>query len=364
LKLRAGIVRCGACKQIFNGIEHLLPPEDAASSLAPVARASAPVTPTETAAVTPRAPDFSESHAADQTDLSSVKFTINSLDFDVPIEPQAAHQKSATISPESPPAPKADPTAAPVASTETEYHLDESPELTTSSHTMSAPAFLEDREQAASNDFPDQINQFVPTLQPLVEQDDDWSELTEVDEAGNVEIIPVDEPGFVKKWQQQQRTGRMRRILVSIASLILFVGLLAQGIYVFHKQITAWFPSMEPVFVQLCSKMGCQTNLPAQITAVSIESSELQTLAASKNTFALTLLLGNHSQVTQAWPNIELTLNDGNEQPVGRRIFMPNEYLATSPGAGIPANTEQSVKIFFELTQLKASGYRVYLFYS
>ncbi|HVL76980.1 MAG TPA: MJ0042-type zinc finger domain-containing protein, partial [Noviherbaspirillum sp.] len=27
LKLRAGLVRCGACKQIFNGIENLRPPE-------------------------------------------------------------------------------------------------------------------------------------------------------------------------------------------------------------------------------------------------------------------------------------------------------------------------------------------------
>jgi predicted Zn finger-like uncharacterized protein len=37
LKLRAGLVRCGACKQIFNGIEHLLPPEEPGQRIAPAA---------------------------------------------------------------------------------------------------------------------------------------------------------------------------------------------------------------------------------------------------------------------------------------------------------------------------------------
>src|SRR5690606_24379730 len=32
LKLRAGLVRCGRCKQIFNGIEHLLPPDGTPAS--------------------------------------------------------------------------------------------------------------------------------------------------------------------------------------------------------------------------------------------------------------------------------------------------------------------------------------------
>jgi predicted Zn finger-like uncharacterized protein len=35
LKLRAGLVRCGACKEIFNGIEHLLPGESLAATQTP-----------------------------------------------------------------------------------------------------------------------------------------------------------------------------------------------------------------------------------------------------------------------------------------------------------------------------------------
>src|SRR5450830_1344205 len=49
LKLRGGLVRCGACNEVFNGSEHLVDP-DAAASLPPippltVATGAAPVAP-------------------------------------------------------------------------------------------------------------------------------------------------------------------------------------------------------------------------------------------------------------------------------------------------------------------------------
>ena len=50
MKLRAGLVRCGYCKEIFNGIENLLPSEGAAMPAAPattkaVATPQTPATP-------------------------------------------------------------------------------------------------------------------------------------------------------------------------------------------------------------------------------------------------------------------------------------------------------------------------------
>ena len=75
LKLRAGLVRCGACKQIFNGIEHLLRPDERCSPLPalgtrtgnaiprrPISRQQAT---TEVAAASFIAPDESPMPAAD-----------------------------------------------------------------------------------------------------------------------------------------------------------------------------------------------------------------------------------------------------------------------------------------------------------
>src|SRR5690606_34548840 len=65
LKLRAGLVRCGACKQIFNGVENLLGPElpaPAKPSGMPVPRP--PVPPPAPSATPPSPPPSPDSAAA------------------------------------------------------------------------------------------------------------------------------------------------------------------------------------------------------------------------------------------------------------------------------------------------------------
>jgi hypothetical protein len=105
--------------------------------------------------------------------------------------------------------------------------------------------------------------------------------------------------------------------------------------------------------------------LPKQIATVSIESSELQALGANNDTFALNTLLRNYSSTLQEWPYIELTLNDANEKPLLRRVFKPTDYLnnAEDVRRGFAATSERPVKLTFELAQVNASGYRVYVFY-
>jgi hypothetical protein len=58
-------------------------------------------------------------------------------------------------------------------------------------------------------------------------------------------------------------------------------------------------------------------------------------------------------------------LNDTNEQPLARRVFSARDYLppGQNPAKGFPANSEQATKLVFAISGLKASGYRVYLFY-
>jgi predicted Zn finger-like uncharacterized protein len=369
LKLRAGIVRCGACKQIFNGIEHLLPPEELVPSLPALRQEQVPVAVVRGEAEEGTHPDadLPSSPAIDLADSSPSTFTINSLDFDIPIEHQSPDQNSLTPPSAFSLSSQPDKAFLPTAFTKAEYRLNEPAELSPApEENIVAPTFQQNVEHGDSPDFSGSSIESSSTSQIYALQDEERSDFSSSEELTDAEQTFIEEPGFIKKWQKQQRIGRKQRFLMVIASAILLVGLLAQAAYIFPRNIVTWFPSLEPILAQMCTKMGCQLNLPAQITAVSLESSELQALVSGKNTFALTLLLVNRSQLTQAWPSIELTLNDGNEQAVARRIFMPNEYLASLavPVKGIPANSEQPVKIYFELAQLKASGYRVYLFYS
>jgi hypothetical protein len=175
----------------------------------------------------------------------------------------------------------------------------------------------------------------------------------------------AEEPGFVIRERTKERRRRVSRIVFGAGSALLLLGALAQGAYAFRDRLAASFPQTKPALQQLCQLAGCQVKLPTQIDMVSIESHELQSIAADKNVFALTLLLRNRSTVTQAWPDIELTLNDGDEKPLVRRVLTPTEYLASPAevARGFSPQSEQAVKVSFELLQAKASGYRVYLFY-
>ncbi|OWW19044.1 DUF3426 domain-containing protein [Noviherbaspirillum denitrificans] len=361
LKLRAGLVRCGACKQIFNGIENLLRPEELEQATGRIAPPPPQPAPPEPAPVPPPA----------ETKLTpSVDFDLGDLGD---LEPEPAKKTPpASTFPDS-----SDTTLAEADKEEFgETPVDAEPRKDDPLLRMTLMDFAHERREPVIEENPqpdgppaeesDAIEQAIDDLEskPWRREQNDATE-AEGDALDQAEAAEYEEPSFVKQGRRKQRIGRALRVFMAAASVFLLIGLLAQGAYVFRDQLAAWFPAAKPVLANACARLGCQVGLPAQIDAVSIESSELQTLAPESNTFALTVLLRNHGTTAQAWPNIELTLNDNNEKPIARRVFQPREYLADSvdAGKGFTARSEQAVKVHFELAQLKASGYRVYLFY-
>ncbi|MEC5159610.1 DUF3426 domain-containing protein [Janthinobacterium sp. CG_S6] len=172
-----------------------------------------------------------------------------------------------------------------------------------------------------------------------------------------------DEPGFVKQGRRRQRAGKMLRTLMAAGSLVLLLTLLAQGATTFRNQLAAQVPQLKPALVSLCAAVGCRVELPAQIDLLSIEPGELQSLA--ERTFSYATVLRNTSGGAQAWPYLELTLDDASDKAVLRRVIAPRDYLPQSINIskGFPPRSEQAVKLYFELAQLKASGYHIAIFY-
>ncbi|NHZ95649.1 zinc-ribbon and DUF3426 domain-containing protein [Massilia sp. CCM 8734] len=179
-------------------------------------------------------------------------------------------------------------------------------------------------------------------------------------------VIPEpenDEPDFLRRSREFEEKQGSRRIALLIGSLILAILLVAQGVTTFRNILVAKFPAIEPVLVMACATLGCKLELPAQIDSLSIETGELQSLGA--NAFNLSTLLRNQSDLTQGWPNIELALTDGNDKTLLRRVVVPAEYLpkGTVIAKGFSARSEQAIKLTFEVKQIKASGYRIAIFY-
>lgn len=415
LKLHAGLVRCGACQQTFNGIEHLLAPGHTSPVAPPLPPEPTPTRPpvaptqsTESAGqasnAEPAANDLPDSiDSTDSTDSSSTIADVDStallqenlpdaasssLEFDLGDDNfldnsrvasdedrtigQLALQTQATLmnqsdsdwsvsEPQSSDSKDLREQMHPVWAEQTsisDFTADTSAEDTApdehnSTHetkTLELPAFS---ETSVTDDISKDASASEST-----------SEIESSSESSS-ESSDDDTPDFVMHAEQKQRRGKYLHRLLILFTLILLLSLLAQSAYSLRNPIAAWFPQSKPLLLNACQFLHCQIQLPAQIESISIESNELQTLATDQNVFSLAIQLQNKSNTLQSWPMLELILNDRKDKPVLRRVFTPNDYL---PGKndiakGFTPGSEQTIKLYFELSSVKAAGYHVGVFY-
>lgn len=148
-------------------------------------------------------------------------------------------------------------------------------------------------------------------------------------------------------------------------SLLLLLVLLAQVAYFFRVELAASQPGLKPALLSYCGLLQCTVPLPQKADLMSIESSELEADPAQSSVIALNALLRNHAPYAQAYPDLELTLTDVQEKALARHTFRPAEYLKPDEDEkqGLAANRELGVKLNLDTTDLKPSGYRLFLYY-
>ncbi|MBS0426160.1 MAG: zinc-ribbon domain-containing protein [Proteobacteria bacterium] len=86
-------------------------------------------------------------------------------------------------------------------------------------------------------------------------------------------------------------------------------------------------PGMRPVLAMLCQLSGCELSPVRRIDAIRIDGSSF-TPERDGGGYRLLFSLRNASPTALAMPAIELSLLDGNERPVVRRVFQPAEFGA------------------------------------
>lgn len=152
----------------------------------------------------------------------------------------------------------------------------------------------------------------------------------------------------------------------AIASLLLLLLACAQAAYYFRVDLAANLPGLKPALNGYCRMLKCKLPLPQHSSLISIESSQLESTPGHPGQIIFDALLRNRASYAQAYPDLELTLNDSLDQPLARRLFTPADYLppAQSTAAGLPADSELGVKLRLDTGDLKPSGYRLVLLYS
>lgn len=396
LKLHAGLVRCGQCQQTFNGIEHLLAPDGSPLQAAIPASVT---TQSQSHEVSPSTipiavADVSEPIAAMAKPILDTP-SKESLDFDLGEDESESESDHAW-----------------------DEHAKEAKELELQTHSA---LMQEDQSEWSKNEpsFPDESNPSSDASEAIafevelpdedkeesaIEQanrlrDDAFFHHEEVVEEPSLEVskseagetqetervvsndhmetkteadLDEDEdedegekPNFVLQAEKKQRRAKWQRICFALLILVLLLAALVQGVYFFRVMIAAHFPSSKVHLLKICEKLKCEIKFPAQKEALEISGKELQNESPELHLQVLSVQIQNNSSTIQAWPMLELVLQDSRHKPVLQRVFAPSEYLEdkTLAAKGIPATSEQNIKVYFENASVKAANFTVDLFY-
>lgn len=166
-------------------------------------------------------------------------------------------------------------------------------------------------------------------------------------------------------WDKPKERSRAARVLYAAGIPILALLLVGQAVFHFRDALAAHWPQTRPVLERMCAATGCAVRPLRDVSALSIDASDLQADPAHKGLLILSATIRNRAPYALAYPHLELTLTDSADQVVVRRAMAPNEYAGGTAdiGHGIAANGEAVVRLFIDASATTQAGYRLYLFY-
>lgn len=165
-----------------------------------------------------------------------------------------------------------------------------------------------------------------------------------------------------KRAAQPGRVGL--RIAGGLLAVVLFVLLLAQLAWWQRETVMVYWPASQPLFAQACAQLGCTVAPPRDIDGLQVEPPDLRQVDGPHR-LELKMPLHNRFNVALAYPAIELTLLDSQNNVAIRRVLWPQDYVrpGTPIGAGLPAHTTQMMIVRLDIGNAVASNFRIQIFY-
>jgi len=160
---------------------------------------------------------------------------------------------------------------------------------------------------------------------------------------------------------------RRSTFLWAIAAVIAAAALAGQVVYRYRAELGVLSPGMRASLEAACRLVGCRVPLPRRPELMGIDSSDLQADPRAESRIVLNALLRNRAPFPQEYPSLELTLTDDADKAVLRRVLAPGDYLDKPRAAlapdGIAAGGEAALHVNLDTGSVRATGYRLYLFY-
>lgn len=348
LKISEGWVRCGQCNEIFDTTLNLREwdPEKPEDNIPPSI-----VTHESETAWAPSPIDPAETFKAEA--LQSVP------ERQVPVE----------VKPEEPPVAKmVDPKPEPV------FEL---PPLKSVDHVPAASPELGEFSHPPIENFSEEL-----VADRRVDADDGDAEVATQETPGEQSVHrgftdaldhrpdPHDSLNFLNRERSMSVWERpLVRKLMGLASLALLLLLVGQFLIQERDRIATYVPSLRPALDELCQGFGCRVMPLRQIESMTVESSSFNRFRG--DTYRLSFVIRNVSDLELAKPALELTLTDSQDQAVYRRVLLPAELDLKS--STMARGEEWSESLVISLSDgnspallgssKSVSGYRLLAFY-
>jgi predicted Zn finger-like uncharacterized protein len=130
--------------------------------------------------------------------------------------------------------------------------------------------------------------------------------------------------------------------------------------------LAAEHPGFRGILSGLCSLFGCEVSPPRLVEQLSIEDDELiATDPKDPSRISLVATLRNAAAFPVAYPSLELSLQNADQDILARRVLGPADYLPVGNDAagGLAGRGDVNVRLALDTGSIRPEGYRLFLFY-
>lgn len=153
-------------------------------------------------------------------------------------------------------------------------------------------------------------------------------------------------------------------------SLLGLLALAGQLAYVYRTPIAIAAPVLRPAFNMLCRSAGCTVGYARRIERIFIESSSLRPPPGAsqvgddgRSRLILAAVLRNRFDKAQEWPALTLSLTDMSDTVIARKIIRPEAYLPAGTTGPMAAGAEVTISVPIVVNGLQVNGYQLDKFF-
>lgn len=163
------------------------------------------------------------------------------------------------------------------------------------------------------------------------------------------------------RWRAQSRPLRTwQKVAYCVLCIVALAALLLQSAYWFRDEIASRAPSAQPILASLCKPVGCRVGPPKRPSELGFTSTELAADPAHKGLLIFSATLHNSGNYAIAYPSLVLTLDGTNGEPLARRVFSPEQYLPANANLqrGLEGGGDTEIKLYLDASPAMPVGFK------